>query len=38
MVASFIETEDTGMRNSIPASQRISATLRFLATGQAWNL
>jgi hypothetical protein len=36
MVARFIEREGRVMRNSIPASQRLSATLRFLATGQAF--
>jgi hypothetical protein len=33
MVAPFIEREDTAMRNSIPVSQRLSATLHFLTTG-----
>jgi hypothetical protein len=32
----FIEREYTVMRNSIPASQRLSATLRFVAAGQAF--
>jgi hypothetical protein len=36
MVAPFIEKEDTVMRNAIPASQSLSATLRFLVTGQAF--
>jgi hypothetical protein len=35
MVAPFIKRDDTVIRNSIPPSQRLSATLRFLATGQA---
>jgi hypothetical protein len=34
MVAPFREREDNVMRNSIPTSQRLSSTLRFLATGQ----
>jgi hypothetical protein len=36
MAAPLVERDDTVMRNSIPASQRISATLRFLAAGQAF--
>jgi 3-hydroxymyristoyl/3-hydroxydecanoyl-(acyl carrier protein) dehydratase len=36
MVASLIVKEDTFMRNAIPANQRLSATLRFLATAQAF--
>jgi hypothetical protein len=36
MVAAFTEREDTVMRNSIPASQRLPATLRFVAAGQAF--
>jgi hypothetical protein len=35
MVAPQTVKEDTVTRNSIPASQRLSATLRVLATGQA---
>jgi hypothetical protein len=36
MVAPFIERGDTVVRNSIPASQRLCATLRFVATRQAF--
>jgi hypothetical protein len=36
MVIPFIEKEDTVMRNSISTSQRLSAILRFLVTGQAF--
>jgi hypothetical protein len=36
MVAPLIVKEDTVMRNDILASQRLSATLRVLATGQAF--
>jgi hypothetical protein len=36
MVTPFFEKQDTVMRNAIPASQRRSATLRFLVTGQAF--
>jgi hypothetical protein len=35
MVAPLIVKEDIVIKNAIPASQRLSATLRFLATGQA---
>jgi hypothetical protein len=35
MAVSFIQREDSIRRSSIPASQRLSAALRFLATGQA---
>jgi hypothetical protein len=34
MFAPFIEKEDTLMANSIPGSQRYSATVGFLAAGQ----
>jgi hypothetical protein len=36
MVTPFIEKQDTAMRNAIPASQILSATLRFLVTRQAF--
>jgi hypothetical protein len=36
MVASFIEREDTVMRNFVPGSQRFCVTLPFVATGQAF--
>jgi hypothetical protein len=35
MVTSFIEKEDTAIRNAIPISQRLSGTSRSLITGQA---
>jgi hypothetical protein len=36
MAVSFVEREGTVVRNSIPAIRRLSATLRFLATGQTF--
>jgi hypothetical protein len=36
IVTPFIEKEDTAIRNAIPTSQRLSAAVRFLVTGQAF--
>jgi hypothetical protein len=36
MVTPFTEQEGTVMRNVIPVDQKLSATLRFLSTGQAF--
>jgi hypothetical protein len=36
IVVPFIEKEDTAMRNAIPTSQRLSAAVRFLVTGHAF--
>ncbi|XP_042212587.1 protein ALP1-like [Homarus americanus] len=35
-VKPYIKKEDTILRDAIPASQRLSSTLRFLATGQSF--
>jgi len=36
ITSTFIEKEETVLRNSTPNSQRLSAMLCFLATGQAF--
>jgi hypothetical protein len=36
MVAPFVQKDDTVIRNAISASQRLSATLLFLVTRQAF--
>lgn len=36
MVTPMIKKEDTVMRNSISAHERLSVTLRFLATGRSY--
>lgn len=36
-VSPFIQKQDTVMRKSIPPIQRLSLTLRFLATGESYH-
>lgn len=38
LVSPLIEKQDTKLRKAIPAQQRLSVTLRYLATGKAFDL